>query len=270
MFTVKYKSDNSLERFKARLVARGFSQVQGEDYSDTFAPTVRMDTLRIFLAIMATQDLVCHHLDIKNAFTESLLKERIFLSPPMGVPVRDGYALRVHRSLYGLKQSARDWNQLLKGHLVTIGFKQSLSDPCLFTLPDRNLMILVYVDDILVAAPKATDVNWFYEKLSERFRTKNLGAVDKILGIRITRDRKNRTVYLDQEQYLESVLTRFGIPKAAHKRRSVLVQDWNDLRPTSPEDDRVNVTLYQQIIGSLMYAMVHTRPDIAFALGKLS
>ena len=270
VFTVKANPDGTLERFKARLVARGFSQVYGEDYTDTFAPTVRMDTLRIFLALVAAEDLECSHFDIKNAFTESSLKERIFLSKPAGVPVRDGYVLRVLRSLYGLKQSARDWNLLCRDYLIQIGFIQSLADPCLFTLPDTKLMILVYVDDIICAAPTKKEVAWFGSKLSERFNTKNLGGISKVLGIRVTRDRKNKTIYLDQEQYLESVLNRFGITTEKHKAKEIPLADYSQLRPAERDDKRVDITLYQQIIGCLMYAMVHTRPDIAFALGKLS
>jgi len=270
VFTVKGNPDGTLERFKARLVARGFLQVYGEDYTDTFAPTVRMDTLRIFLALVAAEDLECNHFDIKNAFTKSTLKERIFLSKPKGVPVRDGYVLRVLRSLYGLKQSARDWNLLCRDYLLEIGFKQSLADPCLFTVPGTKIIILVYVDDILFAAPSTTEVAWFDSKLSQRFKTKNLGGISKVLGIRITRDRKNKTIYLDQEQYLDSVLNRFGIPAGKHKSKKIPLSDYSQLRPAGPEDIRVNETLYQQMIGCLMYAIVHTRPDIAFTLGKLS
>jgi hypothetical protein len=105
---VKYNSDGSVDRFKARLVARGFSQVHGEDYDETFALTIRIDTLRMFLAIVAAEDLECYHFDIKNVFIESSLRERIFLSAPAGILVRHGYVLRVLRSLYRLKQAARD------------------------------------------------------------------------------------------------------------------------------------------------------------------
>jgi hypothetical protein len=166
VFTVKDHVDGTIERFKARLVARGFSQVYGEDYTDTFAPTVRMDTLRIFFAIVAAEDLECYHFDIKNAFTESTLKEQIFLSKPDGVPVRDGYVLRVLRSLYGLKQSARDWNLLCRDYLIEIGFVQSLADPCLFVIPNSRIMLLLYVDDIFCAAPSTDNITWFDSKLS--------------------------------------------------------------------------------------------------------
>jgi hypothetical protein len=106
VFTIKTKADGTIERFKARLVARGFSQVHGQDYSDTFAPTFRMDTLRLFLAVVALQNLECSQFDIKNAFTESHLKEKIYMSAPHGVEVKKSFALRVLRSLYGLKQAA--------------------------------------------------------------------------------------------------------------------------------------------------------------------
>ena len=192
VFTVKIKNDGTLDRFKARLVARGFSQLYGVDYFETFAPTVRMDTLRIFLAIAAMKDLELIHIDVKNAFTESPLKEKIYLKPPKGVQVTSGYALRVLRSLYGLKQAARDWNLLCRDQLRTMGFKQSLSDPCLFIHSVRNIQLLIYVDDLLCATDDKASSDWVYSELSKRFTIKNLGLVSKLLGIRITQDRRIR------------------------------------------------------------------------------
>jgi hypothetical protein len=134
-----------------------------------------MDTLRIFLAVAALKDWELIHMDIKNAFTESHLKEEIYLALPQGVRVKDGYALRVLQSLYGLKQAARDWNSLCRDHLLSVGFKQSLADPCLFTHQERSVRLLLYVDDILCGCQKVADGEWVYLKLSERFTTKNLG-----------------------------------------------------------------------------------------------
>jgi Reverse transcriptase (RNA-dependent DNA polymerase)/gag-polypeptide of LTR copia-type len=270
VFALKTDAYGTVDRFKARLVARGFSQVYGLDYFETFAPTVRADTLRAFLAIVAAEDLECHQYDIKNAFTESILKERIYLSPPTGVPVRDGYALRVLRSIYGLKQSARDWNRLCKDHLLANGFIQSLADPCLFVNDARQLMILVYVDDIIAAAKSNMSISWFSKALSSRFNTKNLGEISKVLGIHVTRDRPNRTMYIDQQQYLDTVLNRFGITHGTHKRKTVPVTGYEQLRSSQASDIRIDPTEYQRAIGSIMYSMVYTRPDIAFAIGRLS
>jgi hypothetical protein len=229
-----------------------------------------MDTLRVLIAIAAKKDLELTHMDIKNAFTESHLKEQIYLAPPQGVKVKDGYALRVLRSLYGLKQSARDWNHLCRDYLVTIGFKQSLADPCLFTHQERRIYLLVYVDDILCATEGLKDSEWVYSKLSQRFDTKNLGQATKLLGIRITRNRKTREIYLDQEQYLLGVLNKFGMEALKYRKRGTPMRNYENLEPTQPDEEHHDANEYQQLVGSLMYAMVHTRPDIAFALGKLS
>lgn len=229
-----------------------------------------MDTLRLFLARVAKEDLECSHYDIKNAFTESHLKEEIYLSPPVGVPVRKGYALQALKSLYGLKQAARDWNLLCRNHLINWGFVPSLADPCLFTHKERQIELLVYVDDIAAAAKTKRALDWFFKKLSSRFKSKNLGEIEKILGMRVKRDRSSRTMFLDQEQYLRSVLDRFGMTSESSRSKKIPSADYKSLRPASIDDKRINVTEYQQGIGSLMFAMVLTRPDISFILGKLS
>ena len=269
VFTVKTNPDGTVERFKARLVARGFTQEHGTDYNETFAPTVRMDTLRLFLATIAAENLECFHYDIKNAFTESHLKEVIFLKPPRGVEVKKGYVLRILRSLYGLKQAARDWNLLMKKELLAWGFVQSLADPCMFVHKEKNLQILVYVDDVIAAAKDPTQTEWFWKKLSGRFNAKNLGEICKILGVRVTRDRKRRTIYIDQEHYLRAVFDRFGMSNKKYKDKKIPSADYKSLRPATDDDTRIDITEYQQGIGSLMFAMVLTRPDIAFTLGKL-
>lgn len=276
VFDIKTPDGKVLDRFKARLVARGFSQKYGVDYTETFAPTVRMATLRTFFAITAVEDRECRHYDIGNAFTESECKEDLFLSKPKGVNVTEGYVLKVLRSIYGLKQAARDWNKLLKSHLIDMGFEQSLGDPCLFTHAERGIVILVYVDDILASAKKGErhQLDWFYRNLhvglDGRFNTKDLGEVKKILGIRVTRNRSKRYIELDQTHYLEKVLSKFGYTQEKHKGVTTPCENYENLRPAGPKDKRIDPTWYREVIGSLMYAMIYTRIDIAFILGRLA
>ncbi|KAI1006202.1 hypothetical protein K3495_g2019 [Podosphaera aphanis] len=183
VFTVKLKSDGTIERYKARLVARGFSQQYGIDYHETFAPTIRMDTLRLFLlALVAKFDFECHHYDIKNAFTESTLNEEIYLAPPEGVQVSKGKVLKALRSIYGLKQAGRDWSLLLKKFLLSIDFQQSLADPCLYVHPKKSIWIFVYVDDIAAAGTATKRLNWFLKRSLEYLTRRIWGRLRKFLA----------------------------------------------------------------------------------------
>jgi hypothetical protein len=149
-------------------------------------------------------------------------------------------------------------------------FVQSLADPCLYTCKERAIMLLVYVDDIVVASRDVVQIEWFYDQLSSRFNTKNLGEISKILAIRIIRDRKSCTLTMDQEEYLDAMLNKFGITHAQYHPKKIPVVDYNCLRPANDDDKLINVNEYQQVIGSTIYPMVYTRPDIAFPLGRLS
>lgn len=199
VYTLKLNVDGSIKRFKARLVARRFSKISSKDFIETFAPTVRMETLRLFLARVAKENFECSHYGTKNVFTESHLKKYINISPPKGVLVKDRYVLKALRSLYGFKQAARDWNLLCKKHLIDWRFVQSLADPCLVTHDEKGVELLVYFDDIIAAAKSAQNLNWFFEYLSSHINAKNLGEIKNILGVRVTRDRDKLTILLDQD-----------------------------------------------------------------------
>ena len=266
----KLQTDGKLDKLKARVVARGFSQRHGIDYEDTFAPTVRFATLRTFLAIVAMENLECHQLDVNNAFTESFLKEVIYMAAPPGVKVAPGRVLRILRSLYGLKQAARDWNERCTVDLVKLGFVQSLADPCLFTHAEKGVTVLLYVDDIPFAARTIEGINWFKNTFAKVFKIKDLGEIKKILNIQVTRDRQKRTLRLDQSHYLSDMFTKLGIQADKHKPTEIPLNGYDALRPAGPDDQRIDPREYQHIVGKLMYAMIHTRPDIAFALSRLS
>jgi len=270
VFKAKMHIDGTLDKLKARLVARGFSQMFGIDYEDTFAPTIRFDTLRLFLVLVALEDLECHQVDVNNAFTESFLKEVIYMAPPPGVELPPGQALRILRSLYGLKQAARDWHERCVKELRKLGFQQCSADPCLLTHSTRSIMLLLYVDDVGIASKSIHDVNWFKDEFKRIFKIKDLGEMSKILGIRITRDRKNRTLRMDQTHYLEEVLDRLHMKKDKHAPTTLPMNGYDSLRPAGLKDERIDQRDYQHAIGSIMYAAIHTRPDIAFAVGRLS
>ena len=150
--------DGTLNKLKARLVARGFSQMFEVDYTDTFAPTVKFDILRLFLVIVALEDLECHQVNVNNAFTESFLKEVIYMKPPPGVDLSSGQALLIRRSLYELKQAARDWHERCVKELRKLEFEQTSADSCMLRHLKRNITLLIYVDDICIAASSKKQV----------------------------------------------------------------------------------------------------------------
>jgi hypothetical protein len=270
VFAVKYAIDGSIQRFKARLVARGFSQVRGIDFQETFAPTIRIDSLRILLAIAALEDLEAHQFDVNNAFTEAKLREQIFMKPPDGIEIPLDHVWEIKQSLYGLKQAARDWYKLCSKFLKSIGFVAIPSDPCVFIHRDNNMTIGLYVDDLLVLARDAKKIHDFGKQLRQRFKVKYLGEAERILGIRIERDRKRRTIYLDQSAYFKQMLQQMGMANESKFANRIPMTTQIGLTKTKPNDIKVPVRQYQQQMGSVMFPMVYSRPDIAFATGKLA
>ena len=270
VLAAKHTAEGALERLKARLVARGFSQRYGIDYQETFAPTVRHDTLRAFLAIVALQDMECHVVDVNNAFTESFLKEKIYMKPPPGVEVKPGHVFQILRSLYGLKQAARDWNQKCTKALLDMGFTQSKADPCLFQHLERDIILIVYVDDIPLASKSLKQVEWFKTEFAKQFKIKDLGEIQKILGVRVTRDRKNRTIKLDQTRYIQEVLEKIGMATERSRPTKSPMENYKALQPADAADLRTDKSDYQRTIGHWMYLGILTRPDISFSLNRLS
>lgn len=151
-----------------------------------------------------------------------------------------------------------------------MGFTQSETDPCLLTHAQKKLTVLVYVDDIAVAAPTTEPIQWFKREFGKVFKIKDLGEVQKILGVRVTRDRRNRTLRLDQTHYVKDVLEKFHMAKEkAHPTHSPM-DSYEALQKSGPQDLRTDRTEYQKLIGHWMYLGILTRPDAAFALGRLS
>ena len=174
VFKSKLHTNDSLDKLKARVVARGFSQMHSIDYEDIFASTVKFDTLCVFLTLVALENLKCHQVDVNNAFTEFFLKETIYMAPPPGVEVAPDCALCIMWSLYRLKQAMRDWHEQCVAELVKMGFHQSDADPCLLIHSQKHIMLLLYVDDIVMASAAILAVIWFKQSLATAFKVKDL------------------------------------------------------------------------------------------------
>lgn len=270
VFKSKLQIDDKLDKLKARVVTRGFLQRHGVDYENTFAPTVKYNTLRIFLVIVAMKDLKCYQVNVNNVFIKSFLKEIIYIAASSDVKVAPDRVLRILRSLYDLKQAVRDWHQRCIAKLIKFEFVQSLADSCLLTHVARRIILLFYVDDIIYAARIMKKIQWFKKTFAMTFKIKNLRKIKKVLNVWITRDRKRKTLRMNQTHYLSKLFNKLDIEADKHKFIKISLNEYDALCPAGPEDLRIDSREYQHIIESLMYAMIHTRSDIALALSRLS
>ncbi|KAI3635902.1 hypothetical protein MIR68_006540 [Amoeboaphelidium protococcarum] len=269
IFKIKLKSDGSIESFKARLVIQGFRQIKDVDYNETFAPVAKFNTIRLVLAVAAYYDLEIDQMDFCTAFLNGKLNEEIFMKGPAGSEF-EGQLLRLLKSLYGLNQAPKCWNNAIHQNLIQIGFKRCYADNCLYIRVVRNQLsiIVLYVDDVLIVCKSREEMDVIKVELSSKFDMKDLGKLEHIVGIRIRRDRIKKLISLDQSAYLERVLDRFGMDQC-HPVTTPIIERGARMKLIDECEDYVNYP-FRALIGSLMYLMVGTRPEIAYAVSQLS
>ena len=264
----KLKSDGSIERYKARLVAKGFTQKEGIDYFETFSPVTKITSIRIMFAIASACNLEIHQMDVKTAFLNGILEEEIYINQPEGYVVKgeENKVCKLNKSLYGLKQAPRQWYEKFKKEVKNFGFKTFKVESCVFYKVTDNYKVLMtlYVDDLLIFGSNLDCINETKSFLAQTFDIKDLGPVDVILGIKVLK--KNGGFILTQSHFIEKVLRKFNHIDC--KPSKTPLNPNNKLVPHKGEP--VNQEEYAKIIGSLIYAMNNTRPDIACAIGILS
>ena len=278
VYKVKQDEHTSQPRYKARLVVKGFSQRKGIDFDEIFSPVVKMSSIRVVLGLVASQDLEIEQMDVKTAFLHGDLEEEIYMEQPEGFEMKgkEDYVCQLKKSLYGLKQAPRQWYKKFESFMGEQGYKKTTSDHCVFVQKfsdDDFIILLLYVDDILIVGRNPSRITNLKKQLSKSFSMKDLGPAKQILGIRICRDRMKKKLYMSQEKYIEKVLQRFNMSKAKVVS-SPLATHFKLSTTQSPSTDKEKKEMervpYSSAVGSLMYAMVCTRPDIAHAVGVVS
>ena len=204
---VKHNADVFVERYKARIVAKGYSQIEGLDYDGTFAPVTRYDSLRLSIALATHLGLDKDQLYIKSAFLNGDLVEEMWMVPTPGIGL-DGKILRLYKALYGLKQAPLAWLEKLSEALAEIGYISLPFDPCVFISADYKIIVLLYVDDITTAGSHS-DINGLIDHLRSRLRVMVKGCLKYILAIEIKHTREGMEA--SQHQYISNILSRFGM-----------------------------------------------------------
>lgn len=266
VFKRKINTDGSIERFKARLVARGFTQEYGVNYYETFSPVVRFTSIRMMVAIAVNRKMKIKQFDVKTAFLYGELSENVFMKQPKGFEDGTNRVCKLRKSLYGLKQASRCWNRRFKYFIEVFGFVACPSDPCVFVSNRNNsLMILaIHVDDGLIISDSDEDIHMVIIHLQKQFEIKVM-QVGCFLGIQIEKN-KDGSIFIHQQAYAQKVLNRFEMNNC----NTVCV-------PSDPSqvlhefaESELSVCSYREMVGSLMYLAVATRPDISFSVGLVS
>ncbi|CAI7920579.1 unnamed protein product [Closterium sp. NIES-53] len=257
--------------FKARYVARGFSQREGVDFFQTFAPTPKMTTLWVLLHVVAQKDYELHSLDFSIAFLQGSLHEEVWLRRPSAFSgtFPPGTQWRLRRPAYGLRQAPHEWHDTLRSTLTDLGFQPSSADPSLFVRRGSTpFFVLVYVDDLVFATADRVALADVKSKPPKRHTCTDLGELRHYLGLQITRDRAARTITLSQSHMVQQVLQRFELQHSTVQRTPLAV----DHRLTGPFPDKPFESSgpYAELVGCLMYLMTCTRPDLTFPLSVLA
>jgi hypothetical protein len=279
----KRKRDDTgkVVRYKVRYVAKGYAQQYGIDYNKTTAPTTRLESIRTILHIAAALGWELHQFDVKTAFLHGVLpeEETMFMEQPPGfeVPGKEEWVMRLMKSIYGMKQASRIWNQTFHKAVTDWGFERMDCEWCVYRRerPTGMIIFAVHVDDILCAASSLDEIDRFKADLRSQWDISDLGPAKFALGIAITRDLEKRTIAISQTALIDRVINQFG-QVDAHPVDTPMVTGLQLRRPdkaayTPPEVEAwAKRTPYRSLVGSLMYIAIGTRPDIAYAVGRLA
>jgi len=269
VFKTKLKADGSIDRLKARWVARGFTQIHGIDYNDTFAPVVRYDNLRLLLAYAANKDLEVHSMDVDSAFLYGDLEEEVFIYQPEGFkdPLYPDHVCKLLKGLYGLKQASNVWHGHFDKIICSGGYMPTKVDPCIYMKVTKEgpLFMCVWVDDCTLIGTPAT-IKQIKAHLKKYLKMKDLGLSTETLGFELLQDRVNKTISLRQTGRILRLALSFGLsqlrPRWTPMAKGILF-DTDCIKPDP-------ATPYRELVGAMCYIASVSRPDISFAASYLA
>lgn len=266
VYTYKTLENKIEDKYKARLVVRGFAQKNSS--SDMYSPVARMTTIRTILAVGNQKSYYFQQLDVCNAFLNGDLEEDVYIYAPEGVGFEPNTILKLKKSLYGLQQSSKCWNKKINETLKNLKFLRSEHDVCLYYRNGEfgRIFLLLYVDDIILCGPYLNELNEIKHTLMKVFSMKDKGELKNFLGLEIDYDRKRGIMKLNQSRYTERILRRFNFDNC--KKSEVPIDP--KLKLQFEEGVHITEKPYRELIGCLMYLMIGTRPDICFAVNYFS
>ena len=272
-FRVKPDERGFCDRFRARLCACGYSQVYGVHFKETFAPTARGESLRVFLTHALERKLFLGSADFKSAYLNAKLDYDLYMRVPSGTDlisseefiVNQDTVIKLEKQIYGLRQSGRGWYKLLRGTLIKLGFKPLIVEPCIFIRVDVNL--LLHTDDMLMSGDEKSIKSFIDELKNENLEVKYMGAAKMFCGCKIVYDMSAGEIILDHSEYVEKLLADHGMSESKPVKTPATAA-CNE----PPEEDLLmgDPSVYRSGVGGLLYLSIVGRPDICFAVGRLT
>jgi len=273
---IKHYADGSVERYKARLVAKGFSQRSGIDYFETFAPTAKLASIRVVLALAAALNLHLRSIDVSNAFLNGDIDADVYMEQPEGFVIGGHHIVcKLRKGLYGTRQGARAWQIKLQQILVEeLQFRTIYSDGSFFVYRngDDFVMLPFHVDDGTFGATSNELATDLIGRLAQHFKLRDLGPTTFLLGIAVSQDCVAGRVELSQRQYVLDILERFGFsscsPVVTPMIPSLRLSKADALSTDAERAEMANLP-YANAVGALLYLAMATRPDIAYGVSVL-
>ncbi|KAJ9553587.1 hypothetical protein OSB04_017632, partial [Centaurea solstitialis] len=263
IFRNKKDESGLIVRNKARLVAKGYSQQEGIDYDETFAPVARIEAIRIFLAYAAHKNIKVFQMDVKSAFLNGVLHEEVYIEQPEGFvdPDFPDHVCILDKALYGLKQAPRAWYKTLTNHLLSKGFKRGTIDTTLFLKKEGDdlLLVQIYVDDIIFGFTNPDLCTKFSKIMETEFEMSMMGELNFFLGIQVKQNPDG--IFINQSKYIKDMLKKFNMTDCSPIKTPMPT---GNLLGPDLAGKSVDQKIYRSMIGSLLY-LTATRPDIMFA-----
>ncbi|CAI7758717.1 unnamed protein product [Closterium sp. NIES-53] len=268
VFRVKTKADGTIDKFKARWVVRGFDQEHGRDFTKTFAPVSRHTSLRILLAVAAMKKKKLRQIDVANAFLYAPVDAEIYVELPHGSHGEPNQVCQLQKSLYGIKQAPRLWQQYLHARLIRIGFKQLPHDQGMyrFTKDDDYILLIVYVDDLLYIGSTDNVTTWFEGELQKELTLTVSSTVTQYLALNI--EEGEDAIYLNAAKYADTIAKRFALTPTTISTpyRYTAGNNKTESAPLKP----AGIRNYQRKLGCLLFAAVTCRPDLSYSASQLA